>query len=110
MRLSHEYSEIIVKTIAGLIPNIDIYLHGSRVDDQKRGGDIDLLLLCASSSERFQAAALREKILVMLKDLIGDQRIDLTIIEKSELTTEAIYREMLKSAVKLNEPGTALGQ
>jgi len=38
-----------VSTIKGIIlaidPQAEIYLYGSRVDDEKRGGDIDILIM-----------------------------------------------------------------
>ena len=45
MRLSNDHQEIIKNTIASIV-GLDsrVWLFGSRVDDVKRGGDIDLLI------------------------------------------------------------------
>jgi len=44
MRLSEETILILKKTISKYIKNPKIILFGSRVDDNKKGGDIDILV------------------------------------------------------------------
>lgn len=72
MRLNH------ASAIKSIIKSYDntakIYLYGSRTDDTRLGGDIDLLVL----SRRIN---LRDKIKILseIYSLIGEQRIDLTI-------------------------------
>jgi len=55
-----------------------VYLFGSRVDDHRRGGDIDL---CVETYESDIARVLDAKIcfLAKLKLRIGDQRIDVVV-------------------------------
>lgn len=53
-----------------------IYLFGSRVDDQRRGGDIDLYVAETSLPPTEQLDA-KLKFLVKIKQQLGDQRIDL---------------------------------
>ncbi|WP_236631929.1 nucleotidyltransferase domain-containing protein [Endozoicomonas montiporae] len=55
-------------------PNAEIWLFGSRVDDQAKGGDIDLLIM--SEILTFMD---KSKIRIGLYDLIGEQKIDLVI-------------------------------
>lgn len=74
MRLSQDEQNAIKRTIQALDANAQIYLFGSRVDDTKRGGDIDLLILSKHITERD-----RQKIRLTLYDLIGEQKIDLLI-------------------------------
>jgi predicted nucleotidyltransferase len=53
-----------------------MYLFGSRVDDRKKGGDIDLLVV-----PEMKENAVEKKLdfLVRLKKMIGEQRIDVVI-------------------------------
>jgi predicted nucleotidyltransferase len=56
-----------------------VWLFGSRTDDQKKGGDIDLLIQCNQTISRMEIYQLKIKFLVQLKNIIGDQKIDLII-------------------------------
>ncbi|MDX9696097.1 MAG: nucleotidyltransferase domain-containing protein, partial [Bacteroidales bacterium] len=80
MRLSKTEIEAI-KRVANAVfgENTTVSLFGSRTDDNKRGGDIDLLVSCGkkiSSTERYM---LKIRFLVQLKKAIGDQKIDVLI-------------------------------
>lgn len=44
MRLSKETVDIIKETAKEIYPDAEIWLFGSRVDDNKKGGDIDLFI------------------------------------------------------------------
>jgi predicted nucleotidyltransferase len=59
--------------------SVRIYLFGSRVDDHKRGGDIDLLIEPETKPKSLVEARIR--FLVRLKQAIGDQKIDLVFPE-----------------------------
>lgn len=74
MRLTESEITSIKQTIAALDANAKVYLFGSRVDDTKRGGDIDLLIM----SERLSLED-RGKIRWRLWELIGEQKIDIII-------------------------------
>jgi predicted nucleotidyltransferase len=55
-------------------------LFGSRADDTRRGGDIDLLILLDGSLDNANLVALAEKrlqYLVMLEKALGERKIDL---------------------------------
>ena len=71
-----------------------IYLFGSRVDDTKKGGDIDLYIVTQDSDK------VRKKInfLTQLKNLIGEQKIDVVL---SYDKTTPIEKEAIKYGVKL---------
>lgn len=55
-------------------PKAEIYLYGSRADDTKRGGDIDLLIFSEHLSRQDKA-----RIRLELYDTLGEQKIDITI-------------------------------
>lgn len=67
-----------VKSIKDIILELDsealIYLFGSRVDDKKKGGDIDILILSSKITEEN-----RRGIKMKLYDALGEQKIDLLI-------------------------------
>jgi len=73
-----------------------IYLFGSRVDDSKKGGDIDLYLCPKNKSRDYH----KEKIafLVELDKTLGEQKID-AIIAKDD--TRLIEKEAITHGVEL---------
>lgn len=78
MRLSIKEKDCILKT-AELVfgAQSSVYLFGSRTDDNKRGGDIDLYI--ATQSELDDKLNKKIMFLVKLKNQLGDQKIDLVI-------------------------------
>ena len=53
--------------------DVKVYLFGSRTDDAKRGGDIDLLV--RTPLQRYGVLS-RIRMIAKLKELLGDQKID----------------------------------
>jgi len=96
MRLSSFEQEMIKKAFIETFESGKIYLFGSRVDDTKRGGDIDLYLV---PSQKFDDERERKiSFLVKLDNYIGEQKIDVILAkDKSRL----IEREALKYGVEL---------
>ncbi|MCG2746192.1 MAG: nucleotidyltransferase domain-containing protein [Desulfobulbaceae bacterium] len=45
MRLCNLEKESIIKAVKSIDPDSRIYLFGSRIDDNRKGGDIDLLII-----------------------------------------------------------------
>ncbi len=56
--------------------NAKVYLFGSRVDDQKKGGDIDLYIETDMKNDIFKK---KLKMLGMLHRVLGEQKIDIVI-------------------------------
>lgn len=52
MRLKPEQIEFIKNKLAPIQRNAEIYLFGSRTDDQAKGGDIDILILSEKPIKR----------------------------------------------------------
>ena len=76
MRLSQFQIESIQKVFQDIFKNGEIYLFGSRVDNTKKGGDIDLYIVPQNLDN---LAKKRVDFLVYLKRLIGEQKIDVVI-------------------------------
>jgi len=77
MRLSEDQLKIINETIKVFDPKAKIRLFGSRIKDENKGGDIDLLIL----SNKLR---LRDKLLIrsQLKEKLGNRKIDIILTKK----------------------------
>jgi len=93
MRLTENEQLVIVNTVRALSKRADIYLFGSRIDDSKRGGDIDLLI----HSQELTNQQLRQ-IKWQLMEQLGEQKIDLLL---SQALNEPSVRLVLPDAIKL---------
>jgi len=87
---------VLLRHAGGL--DLEVYLYGSRVDDEKKGGDIDLLWVHPRATELRQS---KFRILVELKEVLGDQRIDLTIVSTDELAHDAFLALASRTRVRL---------
>jgi predicted nucleotidyltransferase len=74
MRLTAEERDLLKRTLHTLDPEAEILLFGSRTDDRKRGGDIDLLIRSRSIDRR----AVR-KLRVAFYEKFGEQKIDIVV-------------------------------
>lgn len=96
MRLTDFEQKMIKKAFIESFEKGKIYLFGSRVDENKRGGDIDLYLI---PSQKFDNERDRKiKFLVKLDLYIGEQKIDVILAKDS---SRLIEQEALKYGVKL---------
>ncbi len=95
MRLSAHQRESIKRSVEQVLPGAEVLLYGSRTDDQKRGGDIDLLVLSRSDFDRSASI----KILAALYRAIGEQKIDLLVEDPNRLSDFA--RIVRPSAIPL---------
>jgi uncharacterized protein len=74
VRLTDRERNTIVNAVHRYDAHARVYLFGSRVDDAKRGGDIDLLVRSASIGP-----AERRRIRRSICDVIGEQKIDILV-------------------------------
>jgi predicted nucleotidyltransferase len=72
--LNTKERKTILEAIRRRDPEADVFLFGSRVRDEARGGDIDLIALSRLPLERD-----RHRILDELCDELGEQKMDLLI-------------------------------
>jgi uncharacterized protein len=99
VRVSTQHRQLIIESIGKFIDHFDLYLFGSRADDKKKGGDIDLLLL-VPADQIVPLTQNRYKILLEIKQNIGNQKIDLVI--RTINTADDFVDAILPMAVKLN--------
>jgi len=87
MRLSEYQREVILESVAEVMGGeTRVLLFGSRVDDSKRGGDIDLLVEAVAPVEEKVEKKLR--IMSRIQRKIGEQKIDLIITHIGEFSEE----------------------
>jgi len=77
MRLSPPEIKVLLDTINQIDADAQVRLFGSRIDDEKKGGDIDLLIL-SQKTEVFTRQALRQ-IRQVFFDAFGEQKIDIVV-------------------------------
>ena len=74
MRISEYEKEVIINAVKSIDPDARVWLFGSRADDSKRGGDIDIGVL-SSRVDVMEEIEIKQKIW----DKIGEQKIDLVV-------------------------------
>ena len=74
MRLKDYEQAAIISTVNSLDIHARVYLFGSRVDDSKKGGDIDLLVM-SDTLTRDDTRTIKMK----LYELLGEQKIDILL-------------------------------
>jgi predicted nucleotidyltransferase len=80
MRITQHQREIIVATIRSECgQQARVHLFGSRLDDNARGGDLDLLVELNKDVDN--RAALASRLAALLQIALGDQRIDILLID-----------------------------
>ncbi len=98
MRLPETLKVSILKAIHESFGNVDIYLFGSRTDDTKRGGDIDIAIRTDMSRERFRKHKIAFVSLLMRMGF--DLKIDL--VQYSDSTDALLKSEIQSQGIKLN--------
>jgi predicted nucleotidyltransferase len=73
MRLEKDKINFLKQEIKRYLPDFKLYLFGSRVDDKKKGGDIDLLILSNHLLKRKN----KRDIKIAFYNSFGEQKLDL---------------------------------
>ena len=93
MRLNEYEIKSILDSCRLYDSNAIVYLFGSRVDDTKKGGDIDLLVM-SDKLTRDNKRAIR----IRLHELLGEQKIDIIVAVDD---SDPFVRMALETGVKL---------
>lgn len=103
MRLTPDQQRAIREVAESLLGEalLQVYLYGSRTQDNLKGGDIDLIFLVKNgqNSKLPSPYALTNEL--KKQPSIGDQRIDLKIITKQEIENDPFLRGLQNSFVAL---------
>ncbi|KJU84588.1 DNA polymerase, beta-like region [Candidatus Magnetobacterium bavaricum] len=90
MRISEDQLNCLKGAITAVVPDAMIYLFGSRADDSKRGGDIDIMVLSGNILTWKEKAAIRW----CYFDNYGEQRLDIVSFTFNE---ESPFKEIVLS-------------
>lgn len=77
----------------------EVYLFGSRADDNKKGGDIDLLISLTGECENLELKKIKS--VTGIQFAIGDQKIDLVVTPDILNDSRIVVREALEKGVRL---------
>jgi predicted nucleotidyltransferase len=110
VRLSDSEAKAITDVLKSFLSNlsnsnkIKLYLFGSRVDDNLKGGDIDLVLIVYNLTTLSLLKKIDYKIISAIKmsPLIGDQKIDLKIISPDDLKMP-FFSKIIEKSILLFE-------
>ncbi|MCL2380276.1 MAG: nucleotidyltransferase domain-containing protein [Treponema sp.] len=95
MRITEYEKNVIVKAVKTVDPDAEVWLFGSRADDNKKGGDIDIAIF----SDRINKDIMQKiKVNRLICDKIGEQKIDIITTSDGK---EAIFRLAVAEGVQL---------
>jgi uncharacterized protein len=94
MRITEHEMNAIIDAVKSVDPNAEVWLFGSRADDGKKGGDIDI----AIRSEKINNVTQKIQVRRFICDKIGDQKIDIVTTNSGK---EALFRLAVAEGVKL---------
>jgi len=97
MRLSKRIIKILQDNIKESFGDVNIYLFGSRTDDSKKGGDIDLAIDTNISKQEFRKK--KSLLLAMLMRIDFDYKIDIVNFNTKD---KLLHNEIRKNHIKIN--------
>jgi len=96
MRITENEKNVIIDAVKSVDPDARLWLFGSRADDSKKGGDIDIAIL----SETVKKEIMKEiQVRRFICNRIGEQRID---IVTSSNGIEAFFRLAVEEGIELS--------
>ncbi len=102
MRLTEtEKRDIAQASRAVLPPGTRVSLFGSRTNDTKRGGDVDLLVEPPELVTAQQIVDMRTRLAARLYRLMGERRIDILVAPADVADNRLIVSEARRQAIEL---------
>jgi predicted nucleotidyltransferase len=99
MRMPPNYQKTITETAAKVFgESASVWLFGSRLDDNAKGGDVDLLIQLDSPTENKAVLGARYNALLQIK--LGLQKFDVLVIDPSTALKQ-IHQQALSKGVRL---------
>ena len=79
--------------------DVQVLLFGSRVDNMKKGGDIDLFI--KNSDEALLTLETKIQFLAELKRVIGNQKIDVVFDNANTRSKRSFYQSIIQHSIDL---------
>ena len=99
MRLTPETRRVIKESVLDVFgPNATVRVFGSRVNDEARGGDIDLLVDCSEPVKDRLRKTLA--LTARLQRRLGDQRIDI-VVSDPQTKPQSVHEVARRTGVPL---------
>ena len=99
MRLTPQEQRIIVTTVSAIFgEDSAVWLFGSRCDDNKHGGDVDLYIETPPTESPFLK---RMRLRIALTEQLGEQKIDV-VTHQRQLPEKAIHRVAKSTGIRLH--------
>ena len=83
MRITNEQACFLKTAISKIMPDAKTYLFGSRADDKRKGGDIDILVIAEKQLTLQQVRDIR----IAFCKKFGDQKLDIVSFRNDESST-----------------------
>ncbi len=105
MRLTPQQTKAIILAITPFLEGhkAELRLYGSRIKDNLKGGDIDLLLISEHSDLATELRTNKHYILSAVKKNIGDQKIDLLIASNNALEHDVFLKMIYPESLVLKQ-------
>jgi predicted nucleotidyltransferase len=95
MRITENEKNTIIDAVKNADPGAKVWLFGSRTDDSKKGGDIDIAILSGEiNNDVMQKIQVRR----FICDRIGEQKIDIVVSTNGK---EAFFRLAIEEGIEL---------
>ena len=95
MRITNHEKSVIIEAVKTIDSDARVWLFGSRTDDSKKGGDIDIAVLSVKIKQSvMQEIAVRH----FICDRIGEQKIDIVASAEGK---EAFFRLAVEEGIEL---------
>lgn len=99
MRLTRQQSATIRRGVRAIFgPDAKVWLFGSRVDDQRRGGDIDLYIEAACEPK--ELLDLENRLYAFLQRSLGEQRIDI-VARSTASSPRPVHEQAKRTGIRL---------
>jgi len=100
MRFSDKNATTVKNAVRAAFPGQPkVFLFGSRVDDNKRGGDIDLMVVSDMQRNAMEAAKIMA--VAKIQTILGEQKIDLIVTNDPAEDPRAVVREAYEHGIEL---------